>query len=486
MYSECDPATIDGTGEIIEIYHSACAGQTPFYSGQQSFFAWLDFLLERETGPHQMTDFLKSIGLGSGAVDPAALLKQKAVDDQIKSLRGQLTSLANTIDLTAKSGQLLGVPQTYLDKLTTLKDKTNGFAESTKMSPTDLYNKLKELDTEYKGLLAVQDKKIDGERLEKGVKAVDAVRARIKEVEDDSTTSPALREKYQGLLLEAEQMISKMEVALAAAREAQAAAVTEGFRAATAAAKKEGFQSADELLGVTATSQTGDAESILGALFPKIPMSASFFETSPTTILDRLRLLDLEKEEEEAKTFSPVRALKRWAIKVKRIFWFAFLCIGGLIGGVILSNFYIDEPFWGIKIFYFLVGVVLFPFMFLLGLIAPPYWHSTLIPLVEVGGAAAEPQTSGADPKSTPEIQGSTPAAAAAAAGATVVENPSIGWFQSLYSYEPVTRAAIDNRLAPTKTPMRVVSGVGLIATAGMMLWNDFFKYLAEGEAVAV
>jgi hypothetical protein len=410
-----------------------------------------------------MADLLKSIGIGSGTVDPAALINQKAVDQQVKTIKGQITSLANTIDLAAKSGKLLGVPEAYTNKLIALKDKANGYVQSTKLNPTELYNKMKALDEDYKGLIAVQDKTIDSKRLESARSTVTTVRKRVVEIEGDSTTSPKLREKYQALLLDAENMLTKLEVGLAAAREAQGAIA--------AAALKEGFQSAQQLLGAEATGQTGDPESILTALFPKVPMSASFFQTSSTTILDRLRILDLEKEEEEQKVFSPVRALKRWAIQVKRIFWFAFLCVGGLIGGIILSNFYFDEPFWAIKIFYFLVGVVAFPFVFLLGLIAPPYWHSILIPLVEFVGTEGV-QTGGGD-----EVEMRAPEAA------VVVQQPSIGWFQSLYSYEPVREGAIGLRLNSTKTPMRFVSGLGLLATGGMMYWNDFFKYLTNGEA---
>jgi hypothetical protein len=406
-----------------------------------------------------MTDFLKSIGIVSSPADPAALLNQKEVDSQTQTIKTQLTSLFNSIDLSAKTGQLLGVPQAYVDKLNTLRGKTKSYIDMPNISPTELYNKLKGLDAEYKGLLTTQEKNIDNARLEKSRKAVDTVRARVKEIEADSTTSSGLREEYRTLLVDAEDNLKKMEVALAAAREVQVAAVKEGFQAAAGAT---------------------DTQSVLSTLFPKIPMSPSFFETSPATILDRLEVLDLKKQDEESKVFSIARAVKRWSILVNRILWFITICIGSLLGGIMLTNFYVDEPFWGIKIFYFLVGAVLYPFVLLASVIKPPFYHSYLIPLVEIGAPAPAPpaptptqqnvQKGGAE-----DIQPNT--------AALTVENPSIGWFQSLYSYEPVTQAAIDIRLNSTKWPMRVAAIFGLVTSGSMMYWNGFFEYIINGEA---
>jgi hypothetical protein len=280
----------------------------------------------------------------------------------------------------------------------------------------------------------------------------------VVEIEADATTSKGLREDFQTLLVDAEDMLKKMEASLAAARDIQNAAVTGGTTSTT-----------------------------LETLFPKISISDSFFQVSPDSIMDRLRMLNIRKEAEEEKEFSPVRAVKRFFLYFKTNIWYITLICGGILGGSVLSNFYIDEPSALIKIFYFIVGAALFPFALALGLVSPPYRHSYLIPLVEIGVQPAVAAASTPDaPPAPPDVQkggAEVEAPSNAAADAVTVDQNSVGWFESLYKYEPVTQAVLDLRLNDTKRRMQVASGVSLLATAGVMYWNDFFTYLINGEA---
>ena len=66
--------------------------------------------------------------------------------------------------------------------------------------------------------------------------------------------------------------------------------------------------------------------------------------------------------------------------------WAAFavimICIfvAALLGGSVLSNAYVEEVFWGIRLYYFIYGFLFFPLSLLYGAIRPPVWQSTLIP----------------------------------------------------------------------------------------------------------
>jgi hypothetical protein len=385
-----------------------------------------------------MSQILQSLGIpvGSGVPDPAKLLNQQAVDNQLQVVKNQVSSVINSIDLATKAGQLIGLSQPYIDKLNGLKDKGKSLLDQPNMTPDQLYTKMKGLDTEYKTVLAEQEKKADDLRAQKAKQAVDSVRARLREIEADSTTSKGLKDKYQLLLADAEAMYKTIEGALEAAKEVQQAAIKEGFQ--------EG-----------GTPTPG----------PTLKVADSLFQETPDSILDRLQRLNLEKEAEEEKTFDVRRATRRFFLYFKKTFWYVSLAFAAMFGGMILSNFYIDEPFWAIKIYYFLIGAALFPLTLLLGVIAPPYMHSLLIPLVENSAIA---------PVSTPPpMQGGAPIPLPLPA--------PIGFLESIYTYEKITPAAIDLRLSPTKSSRRISALITSVAMAGIMYWNDFFTYLSIG-----
>jgi hypothetical protein len=64
-------------------------------------------------------------------------------------------------------------------------------------------------------------------------------------------------------------------------------------------------------------------------------------------------------------------------------FWYAFLVIGALLGGILASNLYVNEPFWLMRVYYFIYGGTFFPLTMLYSLFRPPFIFSTLIPLFQ-------------------------------------------------------------------------------------------------------
>lgn len=398
-----------------------------------------------------MSQILQNLGIqiGSGTPDPAKLLNQQAVDNQLKVVKNQLSSVINSIDLASKAGQLIGLSQPYIDKLNGIKEKGKGLIDQPNMTPDQLYTKMKGLDAEYKTALAEQEKKADDMRAQKAKQALDTVRARVREVEADPSTSKALKEKFQLLLIDAETMYKTIEVAIAAAKEVQEVAIKEGFQAAGTALQQN-----------------------LNTALPNVQISDSVFQESPDSVLDRLQRLNLEKEAEEEKTFDIRRATRRFFLYFKNTFWYISLVFASLVGGMILSNFYVEEPFWAIKIYYFLIGAVLFPISLLIGVVSPPPMYSYLIPLVEVGGEVNVPQPmkGGAD-STTPSLNPLV----------SMLNQRPLGVLEATYKYEKITQASMDLRLNPTRSTIRVVSIATSIAVAGIMYWNDFFTYLAKG-----
>jgi hypothetical protein len=127
-----------------------------------------------------------------------------------------------------------------------------------------------------------------------------------------------------------------------------------------AEAKKEGFQVAPP---------------------PSPPAPAAPVIASADELMNILDDLNTRKDAEENKEFNWNRFWK----KMLRILMFCLLIVscttGALLGGIIVSNAYAADYFWGIKLYYFIFGAAFFPISVAYGAFKPPLWLATIAPL---------------------------------------------------------------------------------------------------------
>jgi len=105
---------------------------------------------------------------------------------------------------------------------------------------------------------------------------------------------------------------------------------------------------------------------------------------SPDDLLSSLDDLDTALEAAENKVFNWTRFGKKVTSVLMKYVAIIAVVLGALLGGIIMSNTYASDYFWGIKVFYFIYGAAFFPLSLIYGAIKTPYWVSGLIPLSEI------------------------------------------------------------------------------------------------------
>ena len=352
-----------------------------------------------------MSDILATLGLTAARPDPALLLNQQEVEKQIGGIKTNIQDTMNSIDLAVKAAEVLGVSKEYTGKLDGLRAKGTTLLEATNMSPDQLDKKRAEMDAELEKIQKEQEESVDARTIEEARQAMNAVEKRYLEIKEDPTTSKPLLKEYEELNTTAKNVFETIKGTIE--------------KAAAAKKKKEGFQN----FGTQTQTVT---EKMM----------------TPKDILLKLESLDAKKSREEEKEFNMQRFASRVRQQVREAFIIAGTVIASIIGGILAANLYVGESFWALKLFYFLYGAVFFPFPVLYSLVAPPAWHSTLIPFYE---------------RAAPEISG--PA-------------------DYLFSYEPITADALENRLKGTRFWTRLMAAVtvgGMGALIGVYRLDKYF-----------
>jgi len=102
------------------------------------------------------------------------------------------------------------------------------------------------------------------------------------------------------------------------------------------------------------------------------------------SLKDTLARLDEQNENDDNKVFNWARFRVRILNIMMRGLLIISLFFGFLFGGIIMSNAYAEDYFWGIKLFYFIYGAAFFPLSLFYGMYYKPYWVSGLIPLYSI------------------------------------------------------------------------------------------------------
>ena len=109
---------------------------------------------------------------------------------------------------------------------------------------------------------------------------------------------------------------------------------------------------------------------------------------TPDEILGALQAANEDLLVSENKEFSSVRFLRRIGATCITGLYYMLFGLAILFGGIIASNVYAKERFWGVKAFYFFYGAAFFPLTLLYGIVRPPHWYATIAPF-SLGPVAA-------------------------------------------------------------------------------------------------
>ena len=286
------------------------------------------------------SSFLSALGVTPAAPPASAYSDQAAETANIAAAKSQLTSVTSSVGLALSAAKLAGVDTTNLDNLNTEAKSLS----TQNLTSAQLKAKTDALSAKLSTAQATQEAEAKVQAAKEMEEAISTIQKRVTVIQKDKTTSAGLLKQYTDLLASAQ--------------------------AALAAIK------------------AGPPKDLSGAAPPTFP--------TPDALLSSLDELDGAKETEENKVFSWSR-LGRKVVKILMYYTtFVAVAAGALLGGIVLSNTYASDPFWGIRVFYFVYGAAFFPLSLLYGAAKPPYWVATLIPLqldepVQTGGGFSLP-----------------------------------------------------------------------------------------------
>jgi hypothetical protein len=286
-----------------------------------------------------MAAVFQALGLSSSTPSPDAYNNQIAEDENLKSARSNCETLKSTLCLAVNIGKLSGVDTTTMQARC---DDITALCKSN-LSSAEIAQKTKEFALAAKDTRAstLADQK-------KGLTEIlTKTTARVATVKANNNIPAELVAKYTALNDE----------------------VVKGLDA------------------IKATDPLDETK--------PLPVIRSAEE-----ILITLDDLDNEYEEVLTKTANTGRRLWNRLRSAMPYITIVFVILGAILGGIILANKNVSEPFWLLKIYYFVYGAGLFPISLMTGAYSPPEWKSGLIPiqlvtppppLSEPSGPAPEP-----------------------------------------------------------------------------------------------
>lgn len=299
------------------------------------------------------SSLLSAFGVTPAAPPASAYADQTAETANLANAKTQLADVTSTLGLALTAAKLAGVDTTNLDNLNAEASSLS----STNLTAAQLQAKTTALTAKLATAQATQDAQRKAAALKAMQDAVTAIKKRVAAVKVDTTTSAQLLQKYKDLEGTAENALTALKAA---------------------PAKKEGF-----------ATGSGSGSTTDNTPPPEIP--------DPEALLSQLDDLDTAKEAEENKSFNWTRFGKKITSVMMFYGTIISIAIGAVLGGIIMSNAYASDPFWGIKVYYFIYGAAFFPLSLIYGAVKTPYWVSGTIPLYsldpveQTGGAFTFP-----------------------------------------------------------------------------------------------
>lgn len=225
------------------------------------------------------------------------------------------------------AAKTLGVPASALSSLEGLQTKAKELSEATNLTPAQMEAKRAEIEQGLAKAKAEQEALTRAAELARMEEVAAATAAERKKVAADSTLPGSLADSLK-------QLDERCQTALKAVKEA-------------VAAKKDPADS--------------------------VETAATLQSALDTLVSQRVALENKENS-------GGVRAMResvKWGVSGLMIF---FIVGAAVLGGIVLSNTYFEEVFWGIRLYYFIYGALFFPLSLLYGVWRPPVWQSTLFP----------------------------------------------------------------------------------------------------------
>ena len=293
------------------------------------------------------SNLLSAFGITPAAPPASAYADQKAETANLADAKSQLAGVTSSLGLALTAAKLAGVDTTNLDNL----NAEAASLASANLTAAQLEAKTTALTAKLATAQATQDAKRHEDAIAAQQAAVTTIQTRVALIKKDSTTSSPLLMQYTDLQKTSETALATLKAAPA----------------------KQGVDI------------SGNA--------PDIP--------DPATFLSQLEDLDTAKDAEENKTFNWTRFGKKVTSVMMFYGTILSVALGVILGGIIMSNTFANDSFWGIKLYYFIYGAAFFPLSLIYGAVKSPYWVSGLLPLysldptpVQAGGAFGLPSFS--------------------------------------------------------------------------------------------
>ena len=312
-----------------------------------------------------MSDILATLGLTTKTPDPTLYANQKTVMAQLETVKKDLGTMLDSMNIAVQLAGLVRVPREYLDQLEGVRTSAKELLGQTSLTPDQLEKKRVELQGKFEKIQLEMKTTQDTRMLEDAEKVAGEVDAALVAVEADGDLSDGLKQRYRDLKKRAEEERDGLKRKL-------------GLLPAVAAT-----------VAVPATQPPPAAQPPAAPPPPAAqPPAAEGFQAAPAApppaapaeIRRQLQLLELDREKEEETTFSPKRFLRRTLISFQNGIIYLLILLAGLLGGSILANSFFSESFWLIRLFYFVYGALAFPLTILYGIFKPPVWRSLIFP----------------------------------------------------------------------------------------------------------
>jgi hypothetical protein len=136
-------------------------------------------------------------------------------------------------------------------------------------------------------------------------------------------------------------------------------------------------------LGTSAKGLEERAKASLDAVQKAVNAKQELPSTVDTaaTLTAALQSLKDQREDAENKTSAGLTGILRTGKRWGKLGLIAIILLGSaILGGSIVANAFVDEVFWGIRLYYFVYGALGFPLSLLYGIIRPPIWQATILP----------------------------------------------------------------------------------------------------------
>ena len=288
------------------------------------------------------------VGILTAKPDPNLYDAQKKVADQKLEVMETLQETTNLVnDAATKLTEDSGISQETLDQFKVVQEKLKKLAAAAeKMTPDRIELDRQAIEKSMKELLQSYTEQMNAKTLEAAQEVYDKAKARVDSTKSDKTLSPDVKKKYVVLMEKAKQNLESVK----------------GLVAASSSVKGvEGFQD------------------VSGAKYKVGPKYHGIFNYDP--IGSNTDTLAIEMQHVDA--LSSYSTRQSGLSTVAHTIITCFIIISVILGGIVASNQFIGYNYWPIRLYYFIYGAVFFPIVLLYGVVFPPEWRCSFLPIFE-------------------------------------------------------------------------------------------------------